>query len=413
MSMKNSLLNEGYNSGAPLFTKGKGTYIYDKKKLLDLSFCAGSIILGHNHTVFKSSIKNYLSKNISNFAAPNIYAVKYANKIKSILNNCSKVIFCNSGTEAIIKSLRIVKAITNKKKIVAVTGSWHGSVDKLLFSADKNLKPNFLSAGLSNKDKKNLIFVPYNDIEKSKKILEKNKKDISCIIIEPVQGALPTYNCKKYLKFLRSFSKKNKSVLIFDEMITGLRTQGTSLQNYFKIKADISIFGKTFGGGLPLGIICISKKIENKINKQKQKIFFGGTFSGNSFVSYVGLSVFNYIQKNKSKIFNRLDKLSFKFESELNTFFISKKLDLKIYRFGSLMRIIFTNRNINNRIQRDFFEQKKFKDILNFKKFLYENNIYYSSSGLIFFSYSTTEQNVNYIIKVFKEGCLKHFVKKK
>ena len=77
------------------------------------------------------------------------------------------------------------------------------------------------------------------------------------------------------------------------------------------------------------------------------------------------------------------------------------------------MRIIFTNRNINNRIQRDFFEQKKFKDILNFKKFLYENNIYYSSSGLIFFSYSTTEQNVNYIIKVFKEGCLKHFVKKK
>ena len=123
--------------------------------------------------------------------------------------------------------------------------------------------------------------------------------------------------------------------------------------------------------------------------------------------------MFNYIQKNKSKIFNRLDKLSFKFESELNTFFISKKLDLKIYRFGSLMRIIFTNRNINNRIQRDFFEQKKFKDILNFKKFLYKNNIYYSSSGLIFFSYSTTEQNVNYIIKVFKEGCLKHFVKKK
>ena len=404
--MKNSLLNEGYNSTTPLFTKGKGAYIYEKKKLIDLSFCAGSIILGHNHIVFKNSIKNYLSKNISNFAAPNLYAVKYADKLKSMLSNCSKVIFCNSGTEAIIKSLRIVNAITNKEKIVAVTGSWHGSVDKLLFSAGKNLKPNFLSAGLSNKDKKNLIFIPYNDIEKSKKILEKNKKNISCIIIEPVQGALPTYNCKKYLKFLRSFSKKNKSVLIFDEMITGLRTQGTCLQNYFKIKADISIFGKTFGGGLPLGIICVSKNIE-------QKIFFGGTFSGNSFVSYVGLSVFNYIKKNKTKIFKKLDKLSRKFESELNTFFVSKKLDLKIYRFGSLMRIIFTNHDINDRLQRDFFEQKKFKDILNFKRFLYKNNIYYSSSGLIFFSYSTSEQDVNYIIKIFKEGSLKYFVKKK
>ena len=77
------------------------------------------------------------------------------------------------------------------------------------------------------------------------------------------------------------------------------------------------------------------------------------------------------------------------------------------------MRIIFTNHDINDRLQRDFFEQKKFKDILNFKRFLYKNNIYYSSSGLIFFSYSTSEQDVNYSIKIFKEGSLKYFVKKK
>ena len=74
-----------------------------------------------------------------------------------------------------------------------------------MFTPGKNLKPNYLSSGLSISDKKNLIFIPYNNIEKSKKILIKNKKYISCIIIEPIQGALPTANCKKYLKFLKKF----------------------------------------------------------------------------------------------------------------------------------------------------------------------------------------------------------------
>ena len=128
----------------------------------------GSIILGHNHYVFKNAIKNYLKKDISNFAAPNIYAENYAKILRKKLKNCSKIIFCNSGTEAIIKSLRIVKALS-EKKIVSVTGSWHGSVDKLLFTPGKNLKPNYLSSGLSISDKKNLIFIPYNNIEKSKK----------------------------------------------------------------------------------------------------------------------------------------------------------------------------------------------------------------------------------------------------
>ncbi len=407
--MNNSILNEGYNSKGPKFIKAKGSYVFDGKKLIDLSFCAGSIILGHNHYVFKNAIKNYLKKDISNFAAPNIYAENYAKILRKKLKNCSKIIFCNSGTEAIIKSLRIVKALSEKKKIVSVTGSWHGSVDKLLFTPGKNLKPNYLSSGLSISDKKNLIFIPYNNIEKSKKILIKNKKYISCIIIEPIQGALPTANCKKYLKFLKNFCKKNKKILIFDEMITGLRSRGNSLQNFFNIKSDISIFGKAVGGGLPIGLIAISKEIEKHLLKKKNKVFFGGTFSGNSMVSYVGMSVFDFIQKNKKEIFKKLNYLSSKFEKNLNYFFKEKKLDLKIYRFESLMRIIFTKQKINDRLQRDFFEKSKSKKIQQFKNFLYKNNIYYSSSGLIFFSYSTSERDVNYLIRIFKQGCLKFF----
>ena len=148
-------------------------------------------------------------------------------------------------------------------------GSWHGSVDKLLFKSNNKLKPEYLSSGISAEDKKKLILIPYNDIELSKKILNKNKKNISCIIIEPVQASLPTYDCKKYLNFLRTFCNKNNIILIFDELITGLRTNGSSVQNYFNIHADISTYCKCYGAGLPIGFISISKKIDSKLKKKK------------------------------------------------------------------------------------------------------------------------------------------------
>ena len=115
-------------------------------------------------------------------------------------------------------------------------------------------------------------------------------------------------------------------------MITGLRTNGSTLQKFFKINADISTFGKCFGGGLPIGIISISKRIENQL-KKKKKVFFGGTFSGNSISMYCGLKIYKYIKKNRVKIFKKINTNSKFFEVELNNFFLKNNLDLKIYRF--------------------------------------------------------------------------------
>ena len=92
------------------------------------------------------------------------------------------------------------------------------------FNLTINLNLNFLSDGLSNYDKKKIIFIPYNDIEISKKILNKNKAKIISLIIEPIQACLPLNNSKHYLKFLENFCKKNNITLIFDEIITGIRS---------------------------------------------------------------------------------------------------------------------------------------------------------------------------------------------
>ena len=209
--MKNYVLNEGYGNARMYFDKASKDKIFaKKKKFIDLSNCAGSIMLGHNHDYFNQSLKDYIKKKISNFAHPNEYASNFSKTIKKIFPNFNDIIYCNSGTEAVIKSLRISRAINKKKFIVSVSGSWHGSVDQLLFSPSKNLKPNPLSGGLTENSSKNIYFIPYGDIEKSKKILDTIKKNINCLIIEPVQASLPSKNPSKYLKFLEKYCKKIK-----------------------------------------------------------------------------------------------------------------------------------------------------------------------------------------------------------
>lgn len=402
--MQNFLYNEGYDNLNNLFSSGKGSNIYiNKKKFLDLSLCAGSIILGHNSGIYRKSSREILKKNLSNFAAKNIHAAEFAKTLNKVLPKYSKFIFCNSGTEAVMKSLRVARAISKKNIIISVTGSWHGSTSELLFTNNNKLQNVELSDGLDKNFKKNLKFIPYNNIELSKKILNRYKNKIMCIIIEPIQGCLPT-EAKKYLNFLNNYSKKNNITLIFDEMITGLRFNCSSVQDQFKLNPSISTFGKCFGGGLPIGIIALKKDVLLKLKKNEKKIFFGGTFSGNSINSFLSNKTVKYIIKNKKNIFVNLEKKAIYLEKNLNDFLVKNNFDAKCFRFASMLRIVFTKKEITNRSQRDFFENKNKKKISLFKNFMFKNNIYYSNSGIIFLAVTTSYKDLDYFIDISKKA---------
>ena len=400
------ILNEVFFKSKINFEKAKGNKILIKKNFLfDLSYCSGVVFLGHNHYAFKKSLKYFLSKNISFFSNSNIYAIKLAKNIKYFFSNFKKVIFCSTGSESVIKALRISRTLNSKQLIVCVTGSWHGSVDQTLFSPQKNLSPIAISSGLKNIDKKNILFIPYNDIKKTKKILDKNKNNINCILIEPITASLPIKKAGLYLKFIESYCKKNKIILIFDEIITAFRTKKGSVQKQFNIKPDITLIGKILGGGLPIGAIGISKKVSEKISKLRTKIFFGGTFSGNTLSMLVGNNVINYIKNNKKLIDNC--KI---FENKINSFIVNNNIDARVYRFDSIIRIVFSKKEVQNRMQRDFLEKKKSRKKIKFLEFLFKKNIYYPKNGIVLLSLANNnKKDLDYIINMICIGLKKFF----
>ena len=404
---KKIILNEGYNQ-KNIFDYSNKSYIYkSKKKYIDLSYGAGTLILGNQSKIFVNSIKNILNKKFSIIGTPNQEAVKYSKLLKKLFPRYSKFIFCNTGSEAITKSLRIANAISKNNLIISVTGSWHGSVDKTLFTSDKYLKSLPISNGLGGFNKKNIRFIPYNDIEKSKKILDKNKNKISCLIIEPIQASLPQLNVKEYLSFLIKYCNKNNITILFDEMITGIRYKGSSVQQSLNLQPDLSTFGKCFGGGFPIGIIAITGKIYKKILRLKRKVFFGGTFSGNQISTFVGRKTVEFIHKNKKKIFYNLEKKGSYIEREIKSFIMKNNLNANILRCESIIRIIFSKKIPKDRVERDFLEKNKKKTIDNFRNFLLSKGIYYPSNGILFISDQSSNNDIKKIVKSINMALIK------
>ena len=196
--------------------------------------------------------------------------------------------------------------------------------------------------------------------------------------------------------------------ITFDEIISCFRIEKGSVQKKFNIKPDITLIGKILGGGFPISAIGISSKIYKKIQKLKIKIFFGGTFSGNAFSTLAGNNTISYIKKNTKLVNNLIKKCEF-FENKVNNFIIKNNIDAKVYRFDTIIRIVFSKKKVNNRIQRDFFERKKSNSKNNFVKFLRKKNILYPRSGVILLSLANNMGDLNYIIDNVCIGLKKNF----
>jgi glutamate-1-semialdehyde 2,1-aminomutase len=390
------------------FLYSNGVYIFDNKnkKYLDFSLSNGALILGHSDLVYKNCIKKIISKG-SSFSTNNFAKINYEKLIKKAFKNVNKVIFSNSGSEANIRALRIARAITGKNKIVKVNGSWHGSVDNFLFDFDNKKKTQKLSSGIDLNIKKDLIVIPYNDIKYSKKILDSNKEKIAMIMLEPITSSLPLKESEEYIKYIYSYAKNNKILICFDEIITGLRVNSLSIFQKLDLKPDIMTFGKCFGGGLPIGLTCLSKTVKKRIDRLNSPIFFGGTFSGNFLTCSLGAAVFTFLNKNNKDIMNKLIFLKKYLCDEVNNFSKNFNINFKFIGYDSIVRPIFTQANIYNVLERNYYD-KNFLKISKYINYLLKSNIHIAAKGNIYFSFKHNKSHVDKLIYITKKFLIKY-----
>jgi len=335
--------------GHPIFIESaKGAYLYDSdgNKYIDYINSWGPMILGHAHKPVVDAVIEKAKKGTS-FGAPTEIETKIAELAVKMVPNIDKIRFVNSGTEACMSAVRLARGYTNKEKIIKFAGCYHGHSDSFLIQAGSGAitfgSPN--SPGVTQGTAKDTLLAKFNDLESVQHLIEANKNEISCIILEPVagnMGCIPPQD--GFLEGLRRLCDQNDILLIFDEVMSGFRLAPGGVQERLGVNADIITFGKVIGGGLPVGAFAAKSEIMDYLSPIGP-VYQAGTLSGNPLAMAAGLAMLNELDQNR-QIFESLDKKTAYLHEGIGNALKSNNVKHTINRIGSMMSVHFTDQPV-------------------------------------------------------------------
>jgi len=335
--------------GTPIFVKeAKGAYLYDEdgNRLIDYINSWGPMLLGHAFEPVVNAVIEKAKKGTS-FGMPTEIETDIAKLAVSMVPNIDKIRFVNSGTEACMSAVRLARGFTEKDKIIKFAGCYHGHSDSFLIQAGSGAitfgTPN--SPGVTKGTAKDTLLARYNDLDNVAELIEANKNEIACIIIEPVagnMGCIPPVD--GFLEGLRILCDSNNILLVFDEVMTGFRLAKGGAQELYNIKADIVCFGKVIGGGLPVGAFAARNEIMNYL-APVGPVYQAGTLSGNPLAMAAGLAMLNTINSD-TELFKRLEEKTAYLHTGLSQILTENNITHTINRVGSMISLHFAEDNV-------------------------------------------------------------------
>lgn len=295
-------------TGTPIFIKrGHGAYLVDvdDKQYIDYIGSWGPLVLGHNHPEVIAAVELAIQQGLS-FGAPTEIEISLAKKVCELVPSIEQLRMVNSGTEATMTAIRLARGYTSRDKLIKFDGCYHGHCDSLLVNAGSGALTWGIpsSPGVPNAIAEQTLTATYNDLDSVTALFENYPNQIAAVIVEPVAGNM---NCVPpqpgFLQGLRELCTQHKSILIFDEVMTGFRVALGGAQALYQITPDLTTLGKVIGGGMPVGALGGRREIMEYL-APVGPIYQAGTLSGNPIAMAAGLATLNVI--SRENIFHKL-----------------------------------------------------------------------------------------------------------
>lgn len=365
--------------GQPIvFDRVEGAYIWDVdgNKYIDYVGTWGPAICGHAHPEVIAALHAALEKGTS-FGAPSILENVLAEMVIDAVPSIEMVRFVNSGTEACMAVLRLMRAFTGRDKIIKFEGCYHGHADMFLVKAGSGVATLGLpdSPGVPKSATSNTLTAPYNDLETVKALFEENPDEIAGVILEPVVGNAGFISPDAgFLEGLREITRDRGALLVFDEVMTGFRIAYGGAQERFGITPDLTTLGKIIGGGLPVGAYGGRKDIMSMI-APAGPVYQAGTLSGNPLAMTAGIKTLELLQKPGT--YEALDRITKKLADGMLQ--IAKETGHAACggQISGMFGFFFTEGPVHN------YEDAKKADLIKFSRFyrgMLERGIYLAPS---------------------------------
>jgi glutamate-1-semialdehyde 2,1-aminomutase len=391
---------------APFLVSGKGSHVYDAdgNAYIDYVGSWGPMLLGHAAPEVTEAVIN-IARNSTSFGASTPVEADLAEAVIAAFPSMDKVRFVSSGTEATMSAIRLARAYTNRKYIIKFEGCYHGHSDALLVKAGSGVATLGIpgSAGVLEEYAKFTLALPYNDTRAVEEAFAKFKGEIACIIVEPVVGNMGCVSPNPgYLQALRDITRRESTLLIFDEVMTGFRVSYGGVQELYKIKPDLTTLGKIIGGGLPVGAYGGPKEIMDMI-APLGPVYQAGTLSGNPLAMAAGMAMLCTLRDNRSEIYPRLEKLSGTLCDGILTAANQAGVSMTVNRVGSMFTFFFTDKKVTDWDSAATCDTKKFG---NFFRAMLDAGIWLPPSQFeaAFLGAAHTEQDVAGTISAASES---------
>ena len=298
--------------GQPIvFDRVKGAYCWDVdgNKYIDYVGSWGPAIIGACNDEVNAALCAQIEKGTS-FGAPCALENELAKVVIDRVPSVEMVRFVNSGTEACLSVVRLMRAFTKREKILKFTGCYHGHADQFLVQAGSGVLTLGLSdsPGVPATTAAATLTAQYNNLDSVRAIFAANKGEICGVILEPVvgnSGFIPP--TQEFLEGLRQITKEEGALLCFDEVMTGFRIAKGCAQEYFGITPDLTTMGKVIGGGLPVGAYGGRRDIMAMI-APSGPVYQAGTLSGNPLAMVAGLKTLEILDRPGA--YEHLDKVT-------------------------------------------------------------------------------------------------------
>ncbi len=336
--------------GKPVFLdSASGAYVtdVDGQRYVDLVGTWGPAIVGHAHPQVVAAVQQAAAKGLS-FGACCEAEAELAELIISALPGMEMIRFVNSGTEATMSALRLIRAVTGRSKVIKFLGCYHGHVDSLLVAAGSGAAtfgtPD--SAGVPKEVAADTLLAPYNDLAAVETIFAEHGDQIAGLLVEPVAGnmnyVLPNDG---FLAGLRALCDKHGALLVFDEVMTGFRVAWGGYQVVCGIQPDVTCLGKVVGGGLPVAAYGGSRKVMEHVSPLGP-MYQAGTLSGNPLGMACGSATLNLCKQDG--FYERLGAQTSSLAQALKNAARAADVPLQTDSLGGMMGVAFSDKPLTN-----------------------------------------------------------------
>ncbi len=341
----------------PVFADhGQGCRLWDLDgtERIDFANSMTSLILGHADPQVVEAIQEQATKGFV-YNAPNEHQVGLARLLCERIPSFDMVRFTNSGTEATMNTLRGARAFTGRTKFAKAEGGYHGTHDAVEISvrtdpsqagpADRP-QPVPGVAGLSPAAVEQVVILPYNDTDATRRLLEEHRGELAAVMVEPVLGGSGMVPADpEYLTMLRDYTASDGSVLIFDEVISYRVAPGGS-QEYYGITPDMTALGKIIGGGFAVGAFGGRTDIMAQFDPtQGPKVQHSGTFNANPMTMVAGAAT---LRQMTPESYTRLAELTERLRNGIRQVAAELEVPMQVTGLGSLFGIHFTPDPVRN-----------------------------------------------------------------